>query len=53
MKKNYVKPEARVYEMEPCVLLAASNPSGQVSEGMKEDNFEWEESTNSDQPTEN
>ena len=52
MKKNYVKPEAHVYEMEPCVLLAAS-PSGQVSEKMTETDFEWDEPTDSDEPTEN
>ena len=26
MKKNYIKPEMKVYEMEPQQLLAASDP---------------------------
>ena len=27
MKKNYIKPEMKVYEMEPQQLLAASDPA--------------------------
>ena len=40
MKKNYIKPEMKVYEMEPQQLLAGSNPTlyndgpGDGNEGM-------------------
>ena len=38
MKKNYIKPEMKVYEMEPQQLLAASDPETPSLRGNPEDN---------------
>lgn len=54
MKKIYVKPETHAYEMEPCVLLAASpnNVTGVVGETLKDDgDFDWGDSNSSDEPS--
>ena len=38
MKKNYIKPEMKVYEMEPQQLLAASDPETFSLQGSTADN---------------
>ena len=38
MKKNYIKPEMKVYEMEPQQLLAASDPETLSLRDRAEDN---------------
>ena len=38
MKKNYIKPEMKVYEMEPQQLLAASDPEALSLRNRAEDN---------------
>ena len=37
MKNNYIKPEMKVYEMEPQQLLAASDPETPSLRGKTED----------------
>lgn len=42
MKKTYVKPEARVNEIEVCQMMAASAPTART-EKLQEEEYIWDE----------